>query len=125
MKVTRVSSSAFVLVMVRMMSSDTLSPASYRLTLLSASLALPVLICPMVLCHRDCHYPCFSDEEAEAQRGYVKPEVTQLVSGGLGFVPREAACRGCALRMLTIGMRCAVFLHRKDSGTVSLCDLRG
>ena len=100
------SSSAFVLVMVRMMSSDTLSPASYGLTLLSASLPLPVLICPMVLCHRDCHYPCFSDEEAEAQRGYVKPEVTQLVSGGLGFVPREAACRGCALRMLTIGMRC-------------------
>ena len=110
------SSNAFVLVMVRMMSSDTLSPASYRLTLLSASLPLPVLICPMVLCHRDCHYPCFSDEEAEAQRGYVKPEVTQrgylkpevtqLVSGGLGFVPREAACRGCALRMLTIGMRC-------------------
>lgn len=106
MKVTRVSSNAFVLVMVTMMSSDILSPASYGPTLLSASLPLPALICPMVLCHRDCHYPCFSDEEAEAQRGYIKPEVTQLVSGGLGFGPREAACRGCAFSRLTIGMCC-------------------
>lgn len=106
MKVTRVSSNAFVLVMVTMMSSDILSPASYGPTLLSTSLPLPALICPMVLCHRDCHHPCFSDEEAEAQRGYIKPEVTQLVSGGLGFGPREAACRGCAFSRLTIGMRC-------------------
>lgn len=108
MKVTRVSSNAFVLVMVMvtMTSSDILSPASYGPTLLSTSLHLPALICSMVLCHRDCHYLCFSDEQTEAQRGYVKPEVTQLVSGGLGFGPREAACRGRALSTLTVGMRC-------------------
>lgn len=106
MKVTRVSSNAFVLVMVTMTSSDILSPASYGPTLLSTSLHLPALICSMVLCHRDCHYLCFSDEQTEAQRGYVKPEVTQLVSGGLGFGPREAACRGRALSTLTVGMRC-------------------
>lgn len=30
------------------------------------------------------------------------PEVTQLISSGLGFEPRESAPRGCALRKLTV-----------------------
>ena len=73
MKVTRVSSNAVVMmmVMVKMMSSRILSPESYGQALLSTSLLLSALICPMILCNRDSHYPRFSGEETEAQRGYI------------------------------------------------------
>ena len=69
MKVASASSNAAVMIV--MMSSNILSPASYGQTLLSTSLLLSALICPMILCNRDSHYPRFSGEETETQRGYI------------------------------------------------------
>ena len=63
------SSNAVLTMMMVTMMWNTLTPCVLWADTAEHLLILSALICPMILCNRDCHYPHFSEEETEAQRG--------------------------------------------------------
>lgn len=82
--------------------------ASCGRALLSASLILSALICPTVLCTRDCHHPRLQMRKRRQGEGKQLAEVTQRVSCGLRPEHRRSAS-GTVLSGAPLG--CPVHLH--------------